>query len=578
MKTLRQREHDVSNQRHRRETLALSTSLSLPSYTSGVVSCASHEKSLPGSRFAHAARTVSPLTRQGEGMDAAALRYPNTYNRYSTSESCFPPANSSPQQHNRGVTFQTSNARIGNFYERQPVTYRQQQQPVTYPHQQQPVQQPVAYPHQQQIDRLPYAHAHAQHAEVEARLRQARAKLDEAQERLRQTMPQSSKSYHQRPAMGDHGVEVPRAQDKATWRINPQKPMEIRSAVRMSDAGMSRDASEVDSVVFGRDLDGSGGAVQDVRQGSAFAGAAGFTSREIWAAQASVISDDDKTAVRLSDAGMSRYDSEVDDVVFGRDLDGSGDAIKNVREGPSFSGAAGNTSREIWNAKLLGAEIATRPLPRAPSHHDTPFRDAMSRDSCGAPSPVSSTSSPPKYEFAPQIQSSKLFWGGGPDDPSFDPQRKMLGASRERPAALSKRTVEGLNSQLSQVDEVVFGRDMDFSGGEQPSVRMSSQFTGAYGRPSAENIDVANNAGHITRTGGHYPSHMSSALSWPEEYAARRPQHWPNTGSGTGPYAPGTESMPSIPPSPGYQARERLGHQHKGQYRWDLIDTQAAGQ
>ena len=197
---------------------------------------------------------------------------------------------------------------------------------------------------------------------------------------------------------------------------------------------------------------------------------------------------------------------------------------------------------------------------------------------CGAPSPVSSTSSPPKYEFAPQIQSSKLFWGGGPDDPSFDPQRKMLGASRERPAALSKRTVEGLNSQLSQVDEVVFGRDMDFSGGEQPSVRMSSQFTGAYGRPSAENIDVANNAGHITRTGGHYPSHMSSALSWPEEYAARRPQHWPNTGSGTGPYAPGTESMPSIPPSPGYQARERLGHQHKGQYRWDLIDTQAAGQ
>ena len=507
-------------------------------------------------------------------MDAPALRYPNTYNRYSTSESCFPQANSSPQQHNRGATFQTSNARIGNFYERQPVTYR---------HQQQPVQQPVAYPHQQQIDRLPYAHAHAQHTEVEARLRQARAKLEEAQERLRQTMPQSSNSYHQRPAMGDHGVEVPRAQEKATWRINPQKPMEVRSAVRLSDAGMSRDASEVDSVVFGRDLDGSGGAVQDVRQGSAFAGAAGFTSREIWAAQASVISDDDKTAVRLSDAGLSRDASEVDEVVFGRDLDGSGGAIKSVRQGPSFSGAAGNTSREIWDAKLLGAEIATRPLPRPPSHHDTPFRDAMSRDGCCAPSPVSSTSSPQKYEFAPEQQSSKLFWGGGPDDPSFDPQRSMLGASRERLPAPPKRGVAGLNSQLSQVDEVVFGRDMDFSGGEQPSVRTSVQFTGAYGRPSSEALDVANSMGHIARTGGHYPSHMSSALTWPEEYAARRPQHqhWANPGPGTGsptsPYAPRTESRPSIPPSPGYSARERLGQQHLGQYRWDL-SAKAAGQ
>ena len=107
-------------------------------------------------------------------MDPSELRYPRTYNRYSTSESCFHPANSSPQQHNRGATFHTSNARIGSFYERQPVAGL---------HQQQPVQQSAAYPHQQQIDRLPYAQAHAQHTEVEARLRQARAKLDEAQER-----------------------------------------------------------------------------------------------------------------------------------------------------------------------------------------------------------------------------------------------------------------------------------------------------------------------------------------------------------------------------------------------------------
>jgi hypothetical protein len=505
-------------------------------------------------------------------MDAAELRYPQTYNRYSTSESCFHPANSSPQQHNRGATFQTSNARIGSFYDRQPVTDL---------HQQQPVQQLAAYPHQQQIDRLPYAQAHAQHAEVEARLRQARAKLEEAQERLTRTMPQSN-NYHQRPAMGNHGVEAPRAQDKATWRINPQKPMEHRPAVKMSDAGMSRDASEVDSVVFGRDLDGSGGAIQDVRQGTSFKGAAGFTSRELWAAQASVIADDDKTAVRLSDAGMSRDASEVDEVVFGRDLDGSSGAIKNVRQGASFKGAAGSTSKEIWSAKLLGAEVSTRPLPRPPAHHNTPFRDAMSRDGGGAPSPGSSSasspsrSSPSRYGFSPEILPSRAFWGGGSDDPSFDPQRSMVGASRERPPAPPKRSVAGLNSQLSEVDEVVFGRDMDFSSGERPSIRTSSEFAGAYGRPSSET--VANSMGHIARSGGHYPTHMPSALSWPEEYAARRPQHWANPGPGgstTSPYAPRNES--SIPPSPGYQARERLGHQHSSQYRWDL-NAKAAGQ
>ena len=152
----------------------------------------------------------------------------------------------------------------------------------------------------------------------------------------------------------------------------------------------------------------------------------------------------------------------------------------------------------------------------------------------------------------------------------------MVGASRERLPPPPKRSVAGLNSQLSEVDEVVFGRDMDFSSGEKPSIRTSVEFAGAYGRPSSET--VADTMGRIARSGGHYPSYMSSALSWPEEYAARRPQHWANPGpdgSTTSPYAPRKES--SIPPSPGYQTRERLGHQHSSQYRWDL-NAKAAGQ
>ena len=55
-----------------------------------------------------------------------------------------------------------------------------------------------------------------------------------------------------------------------------------RSSKRMlTDAGMCRQASVVDEVVFGRDMDGSTGLVQDVRQAVAYRGAQGKTSAQL---------------------------------------------------------------------------------------------------------------------------------------------------------------------------------------------------------------------------------------------------------------------------------------------------------
>ena len=498
-----------------------------------------------------------------------ALRYPNTRNRHSASEtSCFPAASSSQQQyHTTASAFQTTNGRFGDFYERQqPVNYQHQQQAdrlgysgyLGYSHEPHAVEEARLRQAKAKLEAAHYSgYSHEPHAVEEARLRQAKAKLEAAQERLRQTIMvplRLSNSYHLRPAMGDSDFEVPKVQDNATWRINPPKPPNARTAVRMSDAGLSRDASEVDELVFGRDLDGSANVVRDVRQGASFGGAAGSTSKEIWGGRPAGQSKE-RTAVRMSDAGMSRDASEVDEVVFGRDLDGSANVIKDVRQGASFGGAAGSTSREYHDREIW----ETRLPPPPPSHHASPFRTAMSRD-CDVTSPVGSSPSPQKYFFAPPNASPQHFWGGGTYDPSFDPQRSLRGASRELQPAGGKRSLRdaGLNSQLSVVDELVFGRDMDASGGTVQNVRTSSQFAGACGRASSEAPDGTNMMGHITRTGGHYQSNMTAALSWPEaaeDFARCAAQ-------------PATFARQMEAPVGGYpgQSTEQLG-----QFRWDLM-------
>ena len=169
--------------------------------------------------------------------------------------------------------------------------------------------------------------------------------------------------------------------------------------------------SDVDEIVFGRDIDLSNDAVKDVRQSRHFDGAFGQTSRQrdsmlndmqhkanaaeaiaasdmraVLYAQAPAAAPPRRTAKQtpfegaaghrssdrwrtggvgslLHDAGLHPQLSDVDSIVFGVDLDGSDTAVKDVRQSERFSGAAGGTSRHIDSVmdraskRIVGPEV-----------------------------------------------------------------------------------------------------------------------------------------------------------------------------------------------------------------------------
>lgn len=119
-------------------------------------------------------------------------------------------------------------------------------------------------------------------------------------------------------------------------------------------------------------MDGGGSLeqVSDVRQHRSFAGAYGMTShdtgcnrmrlyeatrRERPPPEPEVEAADERgSAVAhrsvkrfLHDAGMSTQNSDVDSVVFGRDLDFSDAALKDPRTSDVFAGRFGKTSRQL---------------------------------------------------------------------------------------------------------------------------------------------------------------------------------------------------------------------------------------
>lgn len=59
-------------------------------------------------------------------------------------------------------------------------------------------------------------------------------------------------------------------------------------------------------------------------------------------------------------AGLGSQLSDVDEVVFGRDLDGSNDAIKDPRHAKEYSGAAGDISRNLGEAALAAGKTIFR--------------------------------------------------------------------------------------------------------------------------------------------------------------------------------------------------------------------------
>ena len=71
-------------------------------------------------------------------------------------------------------------------------------------------------------------------------------------------------------------------QQQVQWSISPPKEAQFRSPKRMlTDAGLHSSLSDVDDVVFGRDMDFSDNAVKDIYQSPHFAGACGSSSKMI---------------------------------------------------------------------------------------------------------------------------------------------------------------------------------------------------------------------------------------------------------------------------------------------------------
>ena len=95
---------------------------------------------------------------------------------------------------------------------------------------------------------------------------------------------------------------------------------------KVSAPGVGSQLSEVDTVVFGIDMDGSDDVEKDVRKADDFSGAAGGTSKEIGAYY-----HPEAVAHRKGFAGFASVThSEVDEIVFGVDLDGSTEALSLI--------------------------------------------------------------------------------------------------------------------------------------------------------------------------------------------------------------------------------------------------------
>ena len=245
-------------------------------------------------------------------------------------------------------------------------------------------------------------------------------------------------------------------------------------------------------------------------------------------------------------------------VVFGRDLDGSNDAVKDVRDSAYFDGAAGSTTRQIhgsahpfelppkkiplgpgegrpsdpWGGGLLfggaGGRDGEAHVPRLDAVDSLHYSSSANLHgaACGGAGAAAcagmcagGAAAASKRFIDPPGASSAHFWGGGAFDPSFDPNAprdpNAVGfALAGSGAGKGKRSLlgAGLSSQLSDVDEVVFGTDMDASGAAVKDPRQYAAFAGACGVPTRL---LAEQAHRSQRAPMGQPSLMHAALRWP---------------------------------------------------------------
>lgn len=160
----------------------------------------------------------------------------------------------------------------------------------------------------------------------------------------------------------------------------------------------------------------------------------------------------------LMDAGLNVQLSDVDEIVFGHDIDLSNAAVKDVRKSRHFNGAFGQTSRQRdamlndMQHKSKAAEAIAASDMRAILYAQPP-----------AAAPPRRTSKQTPFEGAAGHRSSDRWRAGGVGSLLHD---------------------AGLHPQLSDVDSIVFGVDLDNSDTAVKDVRQSRRFSGAAGGTS----------------------------------------------------------------------------------------------
>ena len=126
-----------------------------------------------------------------------------------------------------------------------------------------------------------------------------------------------------------------------------------------------------------------------------------------------------------------------------------------------------------------------------------------------------------KKHIDPPGARSADFWGGGPYDPRYNPRAPHAHDQPgwEQPVRAKRSLMgAGLNAQLSDVDEIVFGRDMDDSANAVKDVTACAHFAGSYGMTTRQHHAALETHNGKARGEISPPQPlMASALSWPDQ-------------------------------------------------------------
>ena len=173
----------------------------------------------------------------------------------------------------------------------------------------------------------------------------------------------------------------------------------------------------------------------------------------------------------FTSVGLNSQLSDVDEIVFGSDIDQSGNTVKDVRVSPHFAKAFGQTSRQHEAALMRERPDIVRNVHQPRNHHypDSDMRAVIYSQAPAAAPPVRQPAA-----TAPSLS-------------PFDGAAGYLSTERQRRARGGVGSLlqdAGLHPNVSDVDEVVFGRDLDASNTVVKDVRLSERFQGAAGGTS----------------------------------------------------------------------------------------------